>query len=88
VPIRASKVGILVFAACTLVYQAELLTFVPQVKITKLFLDKSRETILQRRQEGRTAALARKTARKSASAVDPMWNEYQEKLQAILSGQA
>nr|QAA11200.1 plastid ribosomal protein L26 [Eustigmatophyceae sp. Mont 10/10-1w] len=60
-----------------------------KVKITKLYLDSSREAILKRRQEGRAAAAARKDARSkgSSDSPDPMWDEYQAELQRILKGE-
>nr|QAA11220.1 plastid ribosomal protein L26 [Monodopsis sp. MarTras21] len=60
-----------------------------KVRITKLFLDSTRETILKRKAEGRAAEQARKSSISFAEpGADPAWKEYQSTLQSILDGSA
>nr|QAA11199.1 plastid ribosomal protein L26 [Characiopsis acuta] len=57
-----------------------------KVRITKLHMDKDREAILARRRDGR-AALADKGVTVSTE-TEEAWEQYQEKLKAVLSGTA
>lgn len=60
-----------------------------KVRITKLFLDKSREGILKRKSDGRSLLAQRKSNLKiSEPGADPAWKEYQETLTSILDGSA
>lgn len=59
------------------------------VKITKLYLDSSREAILKRKAAGRAELAARKSSLKIAEpGQDPAWTEYQTTLTSILDGSA
>ena len=59
------------------------------VKITKLYLDSSREAILKRKAAGRAELAARKSSLKiSEPGQDPAWTEYQTTLTSILDGSA
>nr|QAA11221.1 plastid ribosomal protein L26 [Vischeria sp. CAUP Q 202] len=59
-----------------------------KVRITKLYLDSSREAILKRRQEGRAALAAARKVEVRPASEDPTWQEYQTKLNDILRGSA
>jgi hypothetical protein len=60
-----------------------------KVRITKLFLDKSRETILNRKKEGRKMLAEQNVARKLVAATeDADFQAYKKGLVSILDGSA